>query len=43
MKELRRLPEEDYSAVKLVTLVCDNLNMHDKVSSYFAYDAATAH
>jgi hypothetical protein len=41
--EVRRLLDEDYPQAERVTLVCDNLNIHDIASLYAAYDATTAH
>ena len=40
--ELQQLLEADYPDSEVVTLVCDNLNMHEISSLYFAFDAQTA-
>ena len=40
--EVRHLLEVDYPKAERVTLVCDNLNTHDRASLYAAFDAETA-
>jgi hypothetical protein len=40
--EVRHLPEVDYPAAEVVTLVCDDLNTHHVSSLYKAFDAGTA-
>lgn len=42
-EEIKRLLDEDYPQAQLVTLVCDNLNIHDIGSLYKRFDAPTAH
>ena len=42
-EEIQQLLDEDYPHAKLVTLVCDNLNIHDIASLYATFDTATAH
>lgn len=41
-EEVRHLLEVDYPDADEVTLVCDNLNIHNEKSLYERYDAATA-
>lgn len=42
-EEVQRLLDVDYPQAERVTLVCDNLNIHDIGSLYAAFDAPTAH
>lgn len=42
-EEILCLLDEDYPHAKLITLVCDNLNIHDIASLYATFDAVTAH
>jgi DDE superfamily endonuclease len=42
-EEVQQLLDQDYPHAKQVTLVCDNLNIHDIASLYVAFDASTAH
>lgn len=40
--EIRHLLDVDYPKAEQLTLVCDNLNTHDRTSLYTAFDAETA-
>lgn len=42
-EEIKQLLEVDYPRATRVTLVCDNLNIHDKASLYAAFPAQEAH
>ena len=42
-EEIKQLLEVDYPRARRVTLVCDNLNIHDKASLYAAFPAQEAH
>lgn len=42
-EEVQQLLDEDYPQARKITLVCDNLNTHNKASLYQAFPAAEAH